>query len=45
MSEVSFIKKQKKHESERLGIQTTGWTGKKRDVIPFVDEFCSAQRI
>jgi len=27
-------------ESERLGIETTGWTGKKRDVIPFAEEFC-----
>jgi hypothetical protein len=43
MSEAAFIKKQTKQESERLGIQTTGWTGKKRDVIPFIDEFCSAQ--
>src|SRR6266542_445173 len=34
MREAAFIKKQKKYESERLGIQTTGWTGKKRDVIP-----------
>lgn len=42
-SEAAFIKRQKKHESERLGIQTAGWTGKKRDVIPFIDEFCSAQ--
>ncbi|MBA2401802.1 MAG: hypothetical protein H0V72_24500 [Bradyrhizobium sp.] len=43
MSEAAFIKKQKKHESERLGIQTAGWTGKKRDVIPFIDAFCSTQ--
>lgn len=42
-SEAAFIKKQRKQESERLGIRTTGWTGKKRDVIPFIDEFCSAQ--
>ena len=25
-----------------MGIETTGWSGKKRDVIPFVDRFCSA---
>ncbi len=43
MSEAAFIKKQTKEESERLGIRTTGWTGKKRDVIPFIDEFCLAQ--
>jgi hypothetical protein len=42
MSEAAFIKKQEKQESERLGIQTTGWTGKKRGVIPFVDHFCTA---
>ncbi|WP_229197506.1 hypothetical protein [Bradyrhizobium acaciae] len=42
-NEAAFIRNQKKHESERFGIQTTGWTGKKRDVIPFIDEFCSAQ--
>jgi hypothetical protein len=42
-SEAAFIGMQTKQESERLGIQTTGWTGKKRDVIPFIDEFCSAQ--
>jgi len=42
MSEAAFIKKQEKQESERLGIETTGWTGKKRGVIPFVDHFCTA---
>lgn len=42
-SEIAFIRIRKKQESERLGIQTTGWTGKKRDVIPFIDEFCSAR--
>lgn len=42
MSEAAFIKKQRKQESERLGIQTTGWTGKKRDVLPLIDEFASA---
>lgn len=29
-------------ESERLGIDATGWSGKKCDAIPFVDQFCSA---
>ena len=42
-SELALIRMQKRRESERLGIQTTGWTGKKRDVIPFIDEFCSTQ--
>jgi hypothetical protein len=36
-SEAAFIGMQKKQESERLGIQTAGWTGKKRDVLPFSD--------
>jgi hypothetical protein len=40
--EAAFIDWQKKQESERLGIQTVGWTGKKRGVIPFVDHFCTA---
>lgn len=31
-----------KAESERLGIPATEWSGKKRDVIPFVDQFCGA---
>jgi hypothetical protein len=42
-SEAAFIGMEKKQESERLEVRTTGWTGKKRDVIPFIDEFCSAQ--
>jgi len=42
-SEATFINKLKREESERLGIQTTGWTGKKRDVIPLIHEFCSAR--
>jgi hypothetical protein len=41
-SETTFTNKLTKQESERLGIQTTGWTGKKRDVLPFIDKFCSA---
>ncbi|MBR0836385.1 hypothetical protein JQ612_24620 [Bradyrhizobium manausense] len=40
--ESAFIKTQQKQESERLGIQTAGWTGKKKGVIPFVDHFCTA---
>jgi hypothetical protein len=41
-SELALIRMQKRREGERLGIQTTGWTGKKRDVLPFIDEFSSA---
>jgi hypothetical protein len=32
----------RKAESERLGIQTMGWSGKKRDFVPFVEKFCGA---
>jgi len=39
--EVACVRELKKREGERLQIQTTGWTGKKRGVIPFVDEFCT----
>jgi hypothetical protein len=38
--EVVFFSDLQKAESERLGIQTTGWSGKKRDVIPFAEEIC-----
>lgn len=41
-SESRFWRKLKTEESERLGIETTGWSGKKRDVIPFADRFCAA---
>jgi hypothetical protein len=41
-SENAFFRQLKKAESERLGIQTMGWSGKKRDVVPFVDKFCTA---
>lgn len=41
-SEAAFINKLKNEECERLGIQAAGWTGKKRDILPFVDKFCSA---
>jgi len=41
-NEVAFFRQLQKLESERLGIQTTGWSGRKRDVIPFVEQFCTA---
>ncbi len=41
-NEAAFIGMQKRQESERLEIQTAGWTGKKRGAIPFVDHFCTA---
>ena len=41
-TESEIFNSLKTEESERLCIQTTGWSGKKRDVIPFVDRFCSA---
>lgn len=31
-----------KLECERFGIDATGWTGKKKDVVPFADQFCTA---
>ena len=40
--EIAFRRDLQKHECTRLGIQTTGWSGTKRGVIPFVDEFCTA---
>ncbi|TQF37512.1 hypothetical protein UNPF46_19170 [Bradyrhizobium sp. UNPF46] len=40
--ESAFREDLRKREYTRLGIQTTGWTGKKRDIIPFVDRFCAA---
>ena len=40
-SEMARERELQKREGERLQIQTTGWTGKKRGVIPFVDEFCT----
>jgi hypothetical protein len=40
--EMAFIRELQKREGERLRIQTTGWTGKKRGVVPFVGEFCTA---
>lgn len=39
--EIAFRSDLQEREAERLGILTTGWTGKKRGVIPFVDEFCT----
>lgn len=41
-SEVAFRRDLQKLESERLKIQATGWTGKKRGILPFVGEFCAA---
>jgi hypothetical protein len=41
-SESTFFNQLQKAESERMGVQTKGWSGKKRDVIPFVEEFCRA---
>lgn len=40
--EVAFFRGVRKAESERLNVQTKGWSGRKRDVIPFVGEFCRA---
>ena len=40
--DIAFRKELQKRECARLGIQTAGWTGKKRGIIPFVDEFCVA---
>lgn len=40
--ETAFIRMQKRREGERLGIRTAGWTGRKRDVLPFIEEFSSA---
>jgi hypothetical protein len=41
-NENAFFSQLQKAESERLGIQTMGWSGRKRDVAPFVEKFCSA---
>ena len=41
-TESGFFGKVRTAESERFGIDATGWSGKKRDVIPFVERFCSA---
>jgi hypothetical protein len=40
--ELAFRRDLQKREGESLGIQATGWNGKKRGVVPFVDEFCTA---
>jgi hypothetical protein len=40
--DIAFRKDLQKRERTRLGIQTTEWTGKKRGVIPYIDEFCTA---
>lgn len=39
-AEMANIRDLQKREGERLQIQTTGWTGTKRGVVPFVGEFC-----
>ena len=39
--EVVFFNGLRSAEAERLGIQTTGWSGERRDVIPFVERFCT----
>lgn len=38
--EAAFFEHLQKSERQRLGIETAGWSGKKRDVVPFVDRFC-----
>ena len=40
--ENAFFSQLQKAESDRLGIKTIGWSGKKRGVVPFVEKFCSA---
>jgi len=40
--EAAFIRTQKRQEGERLGIRTEGWTGKKRDVLSFIEAFSPA---
>ena len=37
--EAIFFENLKRLESERLAIRTSGWTGKKRDVMPFIARF------
>lgn len=39
-AEIELFNSRNTEESARLGIETAGWSGKKRDVIPFVDRFC-----
>jgi hypothetical protein len=41
-NEVAFFSRLRNLESERLDIQTAGWSGRKRDVVPFVEQFCAA---
>jgi hypothetical protein len=40
--EVAFFENLKSLESARLAIETVGWSGKKRDAIPFVATFAGA---
>jgi len=39
-AEVAFFDRAREAERDRFAVQTTGWTGRKRDVIPFADVFC-----
>jgi len=39
-NETAFFDHLQKSESERLGIETAGWSGRKRDAVPFVEQFC-----
>ncbi|CCD85076.1 hypothetical protein BRAD285_3500 [Bradyrhizobium sp. ORS 285] len=41
-AEVAFFDEAHKAETDRFAVQTTGWTGRKREVIPFVDAFCKS---
>ncbi|CAL77635.1 hypothetical protein BRADO3871 [Bradyrhizobium sp. ORS 278] len=41
-AEVAFFDRAHRAETDRFAVQTTGWTGRKRDVIPFADEFCKS---
>jgi hypothetical protein len=39
--EVAFFDAAQRAEIDRLEFDTTGWSGRKRDVIPFADKVCS----
>jgi hypothetical protein len=41
-SERAFFDRAHQTERERFSVETTGWTGRKRDVIPFADASCKA---
>ncbi|MDA9439827.1 hypothetical protein XH98_11940 [Bradyrhizobium sp. CCBAU 51745] len=40
--ETAFFRSLHERERERLGIKPTNWSGRKRDFVPFADEFCTA---